>query len=110
MARTLRLGLWAAAIAMGAPPSAIRPDDVVNHLERTIAWYRKLQAAEQASTDVLVRQSIHQTSLQALQLAFDFAHSEAGLLAAAAQAPQNGGAPASGNLQQASSRAVERVN
>ncbi len=86
--------------------AAPKAEDIIDHLEQSISWYRHLQAVDQASGDVLVRQSIHQASLKALQLAFDFARAESGLVVA--DQPQQ--AQASGNLQQASARAADRVN
>ena len=98
----------AALPAIGAAQQAnIRVDDVTDHLQQTIAWYRHLQGVEQASSDLLIRESVHQASLKGLQLAFDFARAEAGLIAPEAQ-PQ-GSNPGSGNLQQALVRAADRV-
>jgi small-conductance mechanosensitive channel len=108
--RTVKFWILAAAFAAGAPtPAAIKPEDILNHLEQTIAWYRHLQGVEQASSDVLLRQNVHQASLKALQLAFDFARAEAALLSAEAQPGQSAPNPGSGNLQQASTRAADRV-
>ncbi len=101
--RTRRL-LPLIAVTLAAAP--IRSDDVIDHLEQTIAWYRHLQTVEQATGDVLMRQSVHQASLKALQLAFDFARAESSLVAAD-QPQQN---QTAGNLPQAASRATDRVN
>lgn len=71
------------------PPATVRPDDVIAHLEESIAWYRAVQAAEQLTgvpTDLVVREATLQRSLLSLQLAFDFARAEAAFLAAEKQA------------------------
>jgi small-conductance mechanosensitive channel len=94
--------LLVVAVSATAAPS----EDIINHLERTIAWYRHLQTVEQASGDVLERQRVQQSSLKALQLAFDFARAEAALLAPEAQQS----AQSAGNFQQAAAHAADRVN
>ncbi len=71
------------------PPAKVRPEDVIAHLEESIAWYRGVVAAEQLTgipSDLVVRDATLQRSLQALQLAFDFARAEAAFLAAEKQA------------------------
>jgi small-conductance mechanosensitive channel len=91
------------------PPTTIRSEDIVDHVEQTIAWYRHMQSVEQATSDVLVRQNVHQAALKALQLGFDFARAEAGLVSADAQPSQTPVNSGSGNLQQAAARAADRV-
>jgi small-conductance mechanosensitive channel len=87
-------------------PSSIRSQDVIAHLEQAISWYRDLSLVEPSAGDVLARDNLHQTSLKALQLAFQFARAESALIAAEKN-PQN---PApSGNLQQAAAKAADRV-
>lgn len=83
----------------------IRSEDILDHLEKTISWYRHLQSAEQSSSDILVRQNLHEASLKALQLGFDFARAEASLASGAQPAAQQ----TAGNLQQAAARAADRV-
>jgi len=95
------------SLAGAAPPDSIRSQDVIAHLNQVISWYRDLNSVEPSAGDVLLRDDLHQTALQALQLAFRFARAESALIAAA-QNPQN---PApSGNLQQAAAKAAERVS
>ena len=106
-------GLIALLIVRAAPstPPATAAD-VTAHLEKTIAWYRHI-SAEQSSAgagDVLLRESTHQALTQALQLAFDFARAEAALVAGAAPANPSAAGNGSGNLQQASEKASDRVN
>ncbi|MGH9557916.1 MAG: mechanosensitive ion channel domain-containing protein, partial [Bryobacteraceae bacterium] len=98
-------------------PSTIRAEDVIGHLEQTIAWYRHLIVLEQssgASGDVLLRESTHQTAIEALRLGFTWARAEAALLIRSSQPQaaqtQNAPAPSSNqNLQQAAGRAADRV-
>ncbi|MGA2738547.1 MAG: mechanosensitive ion channel family protein [Bryobacteraceae bacterium] len=105
-------GLWLVALSLfiplvaAAPPPSIRSLDVIAHLEQVISWYRDLNTVEPSVGDVLVRDSLHQASLTALQLAFRFARAESALIAAE-QNPQ--GAAPSGNLQQAAAKAADRV-
>jgi small-conductance mechanosensitive channel len=90
--------------------------DVIAHLEQTIAWYRHVTAVQDSasgSSDVLLRDSSHQASTQALQLAFDFARAEAALISGAMGSPNastSGPGAGSSNLQQASAKAADRVN
>lgn len=104
MIRNVFLSLAVPAFAL-----AQSPQDVIHHLEQTIAWYRHVTAAEQlpvVASDVLLRDSTVQTATQALQLAFDYAHAETALLGGAAA----GGAAQNQNLDQAAQRAADRVN
>ena len=106
-------GLIALLIVRAAPstPPATAAD-VTGHLEKTIAWYRHINAEQSSagSSDVLLRDSTRQASTQALQLAFDFARAEAALVSGAASANPSAAGTGSGNLQQASSKASDRVN
>jgi small-conductance mechanosensitive channel len=74
------------ALASGQPAAAPPPPQsaqIVTHLERTIAWFRRVQALEQQAdlaNDVVSRDRVHQSSLSALQLAFDFAHAAIALV------------------------------
>jgi small-conductance mechanosensitive channel len=83
--------------------------DVLNHLEQTISWYRHVSAAEQTpvvSSDVLLHDSTLETATEALQQAFDYAHAEAALLSGGAEA----GPDQSHNLEQAATRVAGRVS
>ncbi len=71
------------ALALSAPAFAQSRQDVLHHLEQTIAWYRQVSAAEQTPAvagDVLLRDSTVETAIEALELAFDYGHAEAALL------------------------------
>lgn len=87
------------------PPEPILPlssDQVAAHLGETVDWFHHLAAgAEQlqiAGVDSVTRDKLHQQSLTAVSLAFDFGKACAALLneqarqAAAASAPAAGGA------------------
>ncbi len=104
MSRRPALLVLIAAIA--AAQTQTKSDDILDHLQQTIGWYRHLQTIEQATGDILIRQSIHQASLKALQLSFDFARAETSLVTP--ETTQNGQSPA--NLERASTRAADRVN
>jgi small-conductance mechanosensitive channel len=93
-----------------SPPRATAAD-IIAHLEQTIAWYRQVNADQDSSgaSDVLLRDSSRQASTRALQLAFDFARAEAALVAGPASPNPSAPRTGSGNLQQASSQASERV-
>jgi small-conductance mechanosensitive channel len=102
------------AAAPSASPTNAR--DVVAHLEQTITWYRHVTAEQDSASgasDILLRDSTHEASTKALQLGFDFARAEAALVSDtqdSSNASKSGAGAGSGNLQQASSKAVDRVN
>ena len=80
-----------AASSPDAPPSTapptelpIPPEQVVNQVSRTIAWYRRIGALQQLpvdSDDIVPRERVYQTALASLQVAFEFGRA-AGRLAA----------------------------
>jgi small-conductance mechanosensitive channel len=82
---------------------------VIAHLEQTIAWYRHISTQQDTSNDVLLRDSTRQASIQALQLAFDFAHAEAALISTSGSPNSSASGSVSSNLQQAASKASDRV-
>jgi small-conductance mechanosensitive channel len=105
-----RFALLVLAVAATAQaPSSIRAEDITDYLEKSISWYRNIQTVEQNSSDVLLRQTVHQTSLKALDLAFDFARAEAGLIAPRTQAENANSAAPQGNLQQAAAKSTDRI-
>lgn len=106
--RLLLFGLFLFVLFVGAsPPDSIRSQDVIGHLEQVISWYRDLNSVEPSAGDALTRNNLHQTSLTALGLAFQFARAENALMASEKN-PQNS-AP-SGNLQRAAAKAADRVS
>jgi hypothetical protein len=93
----------------------VQPEDIVGHLQQTIAWYHFVVSVNSDATDILQRDRVQRQALDAARLAFEFARAEvtlmagesAGSNAAANPSPQTG---QSTNLQQAASRAKDRVN
>jgi small-conductance mechanosensitive channel len=91
----------------------LTPDQVLAHLNQTISWYRRIASIEQLpveADDVVRRDKLHQTSVTALRLAFDFARAAAALLNSGAQpanAPEATGT--AGELDQAAARLAQRV-
>jgi small-conductance mechanosensitive channel len=60
-----------------AVSSSLEADEVLGHLGRTIAWFRRVQTLQpdtNASDDLVSRDRLRDTSTTALQLAFDFGH------------------------------------
>lgn len=114
------------ATSAGSAPSAptpaqsplpIAPDKVLDHLNRTVSWYRGLQPVEQLQAtpeDLLSRDKLHQQSVTALRLAFDFGRACAAILSAQPdQANLNDDSDQStgfaGQLDRISDRVTQRV-
>ncbi|MEO8660986.1 MAG: mechanosensitive ion channel domain-containing protein [Bryobacteraceae bacterium] len=109
----LLLALWASPASADAatPTTPVQPGEIVAHLARTIAWYRRVAAVEQSTQvtgDVLARDNAQRTAVRALQLSFDFARAAAPL-AGADKPAGNTAAPATTRVQQAAAKAIERV-
>ena len=92
-----------AAQTPGAPPQPVLPltsDQIAGHMGETVDWFHHQAALEQlqiAAADAASRDKLHQESLTAVELAFDFGKACAALLnaqsrqvAQAAQAAQAG--------------------
>ena len=113
----VKLGRWASGVALvfgwyacisitaAAPPDSIRSKDVVAHLEQISSWYRHVTSAP-STTNVLIRDSLYQAALKALEQAFRFARAEATLIGEPAMPAR----AAQGNLGQASAQAANRVS
>ena len=104
---------WAAGQSP-ASPSPLQSAQIVSHLERTIAWFRRVQTLEQQADhadDVVSRDRVHQTSLSALQLAFDFGRAAAAIVKTGpnAPAPAQDAPPAGRGFDQAATRLTQRV-
>jgi small-conductance mechanosensitive channel len=83
------------------PPGALPlpPEQAVNYVSRTIAWYRRIAALQQLpvdSDDVVPRERAYQGAVTAAQLAFDFGHAAA-KLAAGKPAGADSAKPAGGD-------------
>ncbi len=66
-----------------APPAENSPDAIVQFLEHTVEWYRRLDVERQMATepgDVLLVNEAQQTANQIVQLAFTFARAQAELV------------------------------
>jgi small-conductance mechanosensitive channel len=89
----------------------IPPEQVVNHVSRTITWYRRMMALQQIpadSDDIVPRDRLSQTALTSLQLAFDFGHA-AGAMAASAQ-PSPDASDQGSAIDRAAARMAGRIN
>jgi small-conductance mechanosensitive channel len=104
-----------AATAPPGPPAKVElpvpPEQVVNHVSRSIAWYRRIVALQQIppdSDDIVPRDRLSKTALTSLQLAFEFGHAAGAMAAAntqtAADSPRQGSP-----LDQAAERTAARV-
>jgi small-conductance mechanosensitive channel len=93
------------SVTSAAPPTSIRSQDPLAHLEQVVSWYRHVNS-DSSTGNVLIRDSLHQASLKVLELAFQFARAEAALKTeSAAPTPV-----AQGDLQQAAVQAAARVS
>lgn len=75
-------------VASLAAPKPLTPNDVLQHLNRTITWYQHVAAADQAQTapeNLLLQDNVLESSRRALELAFTFARAEAAVLQASGQ-------------------------
>jgi small-conductance mechanosensitive channel len=105
-----------AATAPQPPPAQaalpIPPEQVVNHVSRTISWYRRMGALQQIpadSDDIVARDRLSQTALTSLQLAFDFGHAAGAMSAANGQ--QSADASDQGSvIDRAAARMADRIN
>jgi small-conductance mechanosensitive channel len=89
--------------------SSITSKNVIDHLNQTIAWYRRVAEVDQSSTapeNLLLQNNVHGTARQVLKLAFDYARAQANLLA---KASASGPVTATQTLQQATASAQARV-
>src|SRR6201995_6176348 len=86
--------MLSAGAATAPPPTSapvelpVPPEQVVNHVSRTITWYRRIMALQQIpadSDDIVPRDRLSQTALTSLQLAFDFGHAARAMAAADTQ-------------------------
>lgn len=118
----IRYALFGGALLMCAlveaqpspAPQPLQSAQIVDHLEHTIAWFRRVQTLEQQadlSSDPVSRQRLHQSSLAALQLAFDFARATVPLVKPepTAPAPAPAGPRTERGFDQAATRLAERV-
>jgi hypothetical protein len=98
---------WYACVSVisAARPTSIRPQDLLAHLEQVVSWYRHVNS-DPSTGNVLIHDSLHQASLKALELAFQFARAEAALIGESATPTP----AAQGNLRQVAAQAAARVS
>ncbi len=96
-------------------PKPLTANDVLDHLNRTITWYRHVDSAGQAQTaseNLLLQDNVQESSKRAVELAFAFARAEAAILESSGQDTANTAAAApieNRTLQQAALTANQRV-
>jgi small-conductance mechanosensitive channel len=87
----------------------ITSKNVIDHLNQTITWYRRVAEVDQSSTapeNLLLQNNVHGTARQVLKLAFDYARAQANLLA---KVSATGPAAPTQNFQQATANAQARA-
>ena len=115
----LLAGCLSASAATAPPPSPaavelpVPPEQVVNHVSRTITWYRRINALQQIpvdSDDIVPRDRLTQTALTSLQLAFDFGRA-AGAMAANSAQPADAAEPSDQEsaIDRAAARMADRI-
>ena len=106
------------------PPFPLTSDQVAGHVGETVDWFHHLTPIEQlqvAAADSATRERLHQQSLTAVRLAFQFGKACAALLnAESRQTPQTAAAPATkgasdqkgfaGRLDQALADITQRID
>ncbi len=63
--------------------TVVTSKNVIDHLNQTIAWYRRITEVDQSSTapeNLLLQNNVHAPAKQVLKLAFDYARAQANLL------------------------------
>ena len=101
------------AKASGAPAQVelpVPPEQVVNHVSRTIAWYRRMLALQQIpadSDDIVPRDRLSQTALTSLQLSFDFGRAAGAMASAAQEAPD--ASDQDSEIDRAAARMADRI-
>lgn len=114
----LLFAILATAVAWCAnalSPNGLTANDVLQHLNKTITWYRHVEAADEAQTapeNLLLQDNVRETSTHAVELAFAFARAEAAILQTGGQdtTPSSNSSPAEDRtLHQAALTANQRV-
>jgi len=91
-------------------PAAIQPSEIIEFLSRTIAWYRQLAVEQQLATepaDLTYIQENRRVADQLVRLAFEYARSQAQLLAKQAKTQGQAQAPVSDQYQRMSQAAAK---
>ncbi|MGA8026275.1 MAG: mechanosensitive ion channel domain-containing protein [Bryobacteraceae bacterium] len=111
----LALCLVLCLIALRAPAQTLNPQDVLQHLNQTIGWYRHVNSVDQSPTapeNLLLQDNVRESSKRVVQLAFTFARAEANALAKNSNPGANTSAApsASRSLEQAVAQANDRIS
>ena len=88
----------------------IPPEQVVNHVSRTITWYRRILALQQIpadSDDIVPRDRLSQTALTSLQLSFDFGRAAGAMASATQEAPD--ASDQGSEIDRAAARMADRI-
>jgi small-conductance mechanosensitive channel len=88
----------------------VPPEQVVNHVSRTITWYRRILALQQIaadSDDIVPRDRLSQTALTSLQLSFDFGRAAGAMASAAQEAPD--ASDQGSEIDRAAARMADRI-
>jgi len=88
----------------------VPPEQVVNHVSRTITWYRRILALQQIpadSDDIVPRDRLSQTALTSLQLSFDFGRAAGAMASATQEAPD--ASDQGSEIDRAAARMADRI-
>lgn len=88
----------------------VPPEQVVNHVSRTITWYRRILALQQISADsddIVPRDRLSQTALTSLQLSFDFGRAAGAMASATQEAPD--ASDQGSEIDRAAARMADRI-
>jgi len=88
----------------------VPPEQVVNHVSRTITWYRRILALQQIaadSDDIVPRDRLSQTALTSLQLSFDFGRAAGAMASATQEAPD--ASDQGSEIDRAAARTADRI-
>ena len=88
----------------------VPPEQVVNHVSRTITWYRRILALQQTSADsddIVPRDRLSQTALTSLQLSFDFGRAAGAMASPSQEAPD--ASDQGSEIDRAAARMADRI-
>jgi small-conductance mechanosensitive channel len=88
----------------------VPPEQVVNHVSRTITWYRRILALQQIpadSDDIVPRERLSQTALTSVQLSFDFGRAAGAMASATQEAPE--ASDQGSEIDRAAARMADRI-
>ncbi|HWZ44951.1 MAG TPA: mechanosensitive ion channel family protein [Candidatus Saccharimonadales bacterium] len=114
---TLLLALMLVCSGLQAAADPARPEDLIAFLNQTILWHRQLMSQQQLviePSDAIFLNDSHEISDQVVHLSFEFARTDAPLIAAQAKTAQSGVDPSPAvsqyqNLADLAAKAAQRV-